>query len=392
MKWAGKLWHAMQQIVDRAWVTLRAEKRWRNPVAAPIAILGGTDADRAVLLPLFRGVSYTVIHPTTVELCIAPGVLLRTLWYALKTCSLEAGYAIGLLAHIKPAIVVTFNDNSLVFQRAAKHYRRARFLAIQNGVRLLARDNPARSAPIYHAEFSCFGQVTVDLYTKHGASVEKFYPIGSLKDSYYRSRRGVRPIAKRYDLCMVSQIKPQHYRVYPKTMASLETLARHLRTFCERHGTTLCVAARRHPDRNKSLFQWETEWFRERLGDLPEIIPNRLEEYTSYSVIDSSCVSLAMHTTLLWEGFGRRNRVLSCNFSGDPLYDFPIPGPWALSDPDYEVFESRLLFLLEMTDQEYDMACGNWPQYLISYDEKRPTHIVLEELIADAVQGVPHPH
>jgi surface carbohydrate biosynthesis protein len=369
-----------------------ARKKWANPAPGKIVVLDGGPSDVAVLVPLFKGLHYELVYTSGEEFYITPAIVLSMLRHIFKTRSLMAGYAISVLERIRPAIVVTFIDNSRGFQKTARHYKAARFLAIQNGARFLSSGNPAGSPVIHHSEFACLGQYDADNYTRHGAMVQKFYPIGSLKDSYYRSKRGAQPSAKHFDLCLVSQIKPRHYRVYPKTMASLDMLARHLRVFCERYGKTLCVAARRHPDRNEALFQWETEWFRERLGDLPQIIPNALEEYTSYSVIDSSRVSLAMHTTLLWEGFGRRNRILSCNYTGDPLYDFPVPGPWALSDPAYGVFESRLLFLLEMTDQEYDMACGDWPQYLIGYDEKRPTHAVLEELIADAVRGVPRPH
>ena len=319
------------------------------------------------------------------EFYLTPSIIFWTIRHFLKTGSLTVGYAVAVLRHIRPNIVVTFIDTQGAFQKTAQYYKGCRFLAIQNGSRLLTRDNPPGSPMIYHSEFACLGRYEIDQYTKHGASVQRFYPIGSLKDSYYRARQPVPSPIKRFDLCLTSQIKPQHNRIYPETMKGLELLTLHLKRFCETHGTTLCIAGRKHPDRGKEFFEWECNWFRERLGNIPRIFPNVRGEYTSYSLIDSSRVSLGQHTTVLREGFGRRKRILSCNFTGNRMYDFPVDGPWALSDPAYEVFERRLIWLLEVSDEEYNNLCGNWPEYLIAYDAEMPAHIFLQKLIADAV-------
>jgi len=54
-------------------------------------------------------------------------------------------------------------------------------------------------------------------------------------------------------------------------------------------------------------------WFREQLGEGAEIFPNIKDEYTSYQLMDQSLVSIGMHSTVMREGFGRHNRILSCN-------------------------------------------------------------------------------
>lgn len=364
---------------------------WHAAKHAPILIFGGTQPVWDVLTPLFGDEAYEILHVDDGKPQMTFLIALWAAWYALRTRSVEAGYAIAFIRSVAPRIVVTFIDNNLAYQRAARHCRKTRFLAIQNGSRLVARDHGGDAAKIYHAEFACFGTFEAEEYKRLGATAERFYPIGSLKDAYYRAQIDGNFPRKRFDLCFVSQIKPQHYKIYPKTMASLDLLAQHLRRFCEAHGTTLCVAARRHPGSNPELFEWETDWYRERLGDRATIIPNVAMEYTSYGLIDASRVSLAMHTTLLREGFGRGNRILSCNFTGDPLIDFPIPGPWSLTDASYEVFERALLRLLNMTDEEYQSICGTSPQYLISYDAGCPTDSFLRNIISDAVQGAPRP-
>ncbi len=378
---------ALRRAPQKFWMFARAPKKWSNPSRAKIVIFDSTNA--TVLIPLFKGEHYEIVHGGWEEIYITPAIIFSTIRHALTTRDLMMAYVIAVLERIKPSIVVTFIDNSQAFQKTAQHYKTARFLAIQNGGRVLTRDNPPGSPAIYHSEFACLGKYEIDQYTEHGALVEKFYPIGSIKDSYYRSQRKLPSRAKRFDLCLVSQIKPRLYKTYPEQMKGLEILARHLKRFCEAHGTTLCIAARKHPERMGEMFEWECRWFQEYLGELPKIFSNVKEEYTSYSLIDSSTVSLGMHTTVLREGFGRRNRILSCNFTGNPAYDFPVKGVWALTDPAYEVFEERLSRLLKMSDEEYGRLCGDVPEYLVGYDNKLPTHVFLQNLIAEAVRGSP---
>lgn len=366
--------------------------RWRIPVSAPIVVLDGACESNKTLVPLFSGQTFVAVESKDLFGIVTPMLVLKSLWYFLLSKSLKTAYAAALLSCIKPRIVVTFIDNSLLFQRVASLLNDSmRFLAIQNGVRMPSRDNPPGSPRIFHSEFACLGERDIDEYRKNGAEVKFFYPVGSLKDSYFRATHPSPPIQKRFDLCLISQIKRQHYQHYPMTMESLELLAKHLRRFCEVHGTTLCVAARRHPKGKAELFDWERQWFRERLGEHVEIIANDVTAFTSYSLVDVSRVSLALHTTMIHEGFGRGNRVLACNFTGDDRYDFPIAGAWSLTDQSYEAFEAHLLNLLQMSDVEYAELTGKGPHYLIGYSPESPTHVFLQQLIADAVAGAPAP-
>jgi len=363
-----------------------------RPARCDIMILdGGQPVIADLLSTLFDGAPFTVFDSERSIRYITPAIIARAIWYLVCSRSITVAYGAALVRAVHPKIVVTFIDNSRLFQRVARllKARGPRFLAIQNGVRMLARDNPPGSPQIFHSEFACFGGHDVAQYRAHGACVEKFYPIGSLRDSLYRAGRGTAAVAKRYDLCLISQIKPQHYKAHPRTMRSLALLAAHTRRYCEMHGTSVCVAARRHPEHNAQLFEWEQTWFREHLGDWVDVIPNDPGEYTSYSLVDQSRVSLALHTTLLYEGFGRGNRVLSCNFTGDPLYSFPAGSPWALDSADYETFEKRLGSLLTMPDETYIRSAGHWPAHLIAYDPQQPAHEFLRRIISEAVRGAP---
>ena len=172
---------------------------------------------------------------------------------------------------------------------------------------------------------------------------------------------------------------------------TFEVVTQHVRRFCETRHATVCVPLRKHPDVDSALHEWERQFYETRLGELAQVFPNVPGAYTTYGLVDRSRVSIGMHTTVLREGFGRGNRILSCNFTGDPEYSFPVPGPWALDDPAYEVFEQRLLWLMNVSEEDYTKVCGDRPSYVIGYDDKMPTHVFLQRLIADAVRGAAEP-
>jgi len=363
---------------------VRSRKKWGNPSPARIAVLETGNLN--FLLPLFGSEPYTVVPANVEELYLTLSMLRLTIHHVLRTGSLAVGYATAVLEHVRPAIVVTMVDNSQVFQRVAAYYKGCRFLAIQNGNRALSRDNPTGSS-ICHSEFACLGRYEVDQYRKHGASVQTFYPVGSLRDSYYRNSGQTWKVAGSFDLCVVSQLTPGAYQRHTERMDGMKLLVAHLKRFCEARGVRLCVATKKDPLQQTDLYRWECDWFKEHLGDDVEVIPNLRDSFTTYAVMDSVRVSVGMHTTAMREALGRRKKILSCNFTGNPVYDFPVPGPWTLSDPDYAQFERRLKWLLEMSEDEFCRLCGDAPEYLIGYDSACPTHIFLQKLIAAAVQG-----
>ena len=383
----------VRHIADAMRAFLRARKLWA-PRHAKIAVLYGSNP---VLEPLFGEERYEVVDPDGESMYLDPRILFSALRHVIQMRRLtlgcvKAGQAIAVLERIKPAIVVTFIE-SAVFHMVSQRFRTARCLVIQDGGRTLDRDYPVgRSPQIYLREFACLGRYEIDEYSRYGARVETYYPIGSLKDAYYRARRvnGI-ALTKEFDLCVPSQFKPGAEFVHSERLDSFKVLMQHVRRFCESHQTTLCVPLRKHPDTDPGGYEWERAYLEGLLGTCAQVFPNVPGAYTTYDLVDRSRVSIGMHTTVLREGFGRGNRILSCNYSGNPVYTFPVPGPWTLTDPAYEVFEQRLLWLLGASQEEYSAVCGDRPSYLIAYDEKMPTHIFLQRLIADAVRGGAEP-
>ncbi len=53
--------------------------------------------------------------------------------------------------------------------------------------------------------------------------------------------------------------------------------------------------------------------------------------------------------------------------------------------PRCELFEERLLQLLNMPDNDFKELSQPVSKYVMNYDESMPTHVFLKKLIADAL-------
>lgn len=360
-----------------------ARIEWKAPPKMRIAVfdIAGSEA----LIPLFGDEPYVIIPTRGERIHLTPGILWRTILNLALVRHPFAAYILALVQHIRPAIVATFVDNSSVYGIVAQHYTGARFVAVQNGIRSLGRDNPPGSRPIFHREFICFGQNEVDAYTRHGAKVERYHPAGSLRDSYYRQIYESKPAELRYDLCLVSEADPNLAQSYPEIEEAVRRLAISVAKFRERNQRTLCIAARNDPAENPEGFQYETQWYRDKLGSDVVLTPNNRKTFAAYRLLDSSAVGLAFCSTALVEAFGRGKRSLFCNFTAHDWYDMPVSGAWFLKEPSFEEFEQRLNELLSTSDLEFRHQSSDAAAYVMKYDERNPPHVLLRTFVAEAL-------
>ena len=360
-----------------------SEIKWSAPRQVKIAIYDAYSLE--ALVPLLGEKTYEVIFTRGEMLYITPGILWGVLINLVRVRHPFSAYLLTLIQHIRPAIVVTLVDNDWCFGKVAQHHKAARFLAIQNGMRCLARDNAPGTRPIYLAEFACFGGYEVDMYVGHGVKGGTFYPIGSLRDSYYREYYAESTPSIKYDLCLVSEVDEALPQLYPEIEGAIRKLAVYLAAFCERTNKKICIAARSDPDENRQAYLYERQWYREQMGEWGNLIPNNRQKYSTYHLIDSSAVSLSFYSTALVEAFGRGRRSLFCNFSDNVLYDLPEMSAWTLESCSYEAFEERLLSLLEMNDEEFQKKSSRAASYMMNYNKENPPHVFLRKLLAEAV-------
>lgn len=265
-------------------------------------------------------------------------------------------------------------------------------ISVQHGMRQLS-SGQADEVKLANAILLSWGQLQADDY-KHGrtplppnSSNQRVpletKPIGSLRDSMYRAL-DYRGESRSGRLCLISQFKglDGHGLTLPtERQRNIDLLVEHLGRYVESHGLELVVAL--YSDRPETLRQ-EVGWYREKLGSRCTFNDPSVE-FATYKTTDDCEMSFGVHTSVLWEVFGRGHKMLACNYTGDRVFEFPIEGPWYLEQGSYEEFERRVDELRAMTSDEFRDLVGEKARYLISYSDDLPTHKAIAEVIGQQV-------
>lgn len=210
-------------------------------------------------------------------------------------------------------------------------------------------------------------------------------PIGSLRDSLYRSV-GYLGASKCGRLCLVSQFKGAsgHGLTMPhERQKNLDTLVDFLNRYACSRELELLVAV--YSDTAKELAE-EKSWYQKRLScDFRFTDPS--VEFSTYKAVDDCEVTFGVHTSVLWESFGRFRKILACNFTGDSIFDFPLEGPWFLRQASYTEFESRVDELRSIPPDHFQELVGAKAKYMISYSHELPTQFAISNLIGCQVSS-----
>jgi surface carbohydrate biosynthesis protein len=330
------------------------------------------------ITPLFSGNEYLIIEPSFFYFPFRfffKFIRLFILFKKIKSC-----YFAALIEEINPKVVLTFIDNSGLFNEISFILRdrtSIKFIAIQNGCRFSENSNIKDT---FATDFFCFGQREIDLYKSSGSRIETFHKVGSIVDSYYRKKKRNLQI-KKYDICIVSQLSPRHQYAHPKTYKAFESIVSYTNKFCVNHNLSLCIAMRRGNKSDKEAFDWELKWFSERLGSFASIFPNDEYTYSSYSLVDCSSVTIGQHSSLLYEGLGRKNKIFFCNFSGTREYNFKGSNVLNLNYKNYLAFEKKLLYILGITYKAYTTYMEFNASYYVNYSSSNPTYIAIKRKI-----------
>ena len=81
----------------------------------------------------------------------------------------------------------------------------------------------------------------------------------------------------------------------------------------------------------------------------------------------NSELTIGMMSTMLRENLGRQKKILSCNFTNNSIWDFPISGLCFLKDCKFEDFERRVLEILGASSVEYFSKLNKKPDYIMHY-------------------------
>jgi len=306
----------------------------------------------------------------------------------LKTGSIKSKfgflYKLYLLAFIRvvdPDVVVTFIDNNSFFHWLSRKYKKAKFYAIQNGLRneMSVSDylppRPHSASIISIPNFFCFGSYEKDLYNKYGHDIGAFLPCGSLRASYYKSSDVFKRYPNdRFDICLVSEWEYSLFYkgLFPHIRKSLDVLNSYLSSYLLGKDLKVCVALRT----NSKL---EKEFYTKIYGDKLVLVDYNPGTFSTYSCMDRSDVVVNCFSTCGVEALGWNKKVLFCNFSGNHKFDIDQT-PWFIKIENYELFKEMIDKLIGMGEGDYVKSTKDCAKYLMDYSNG-PTHEYIRNVI-----------
>jgi surface carbohydrate biosynthesis protein len=339
------------------------------------------------IIPLLpKDKSYYVLENRGKSLQVRLTIILGFVRHSLLSGSPFVGYLSAVLDEVNPEMVITYIDNSRHFYNLNRYYKNCRFLAIQNAARFDIRHMTKKEGKkIFLSEFVCFGQYEIDLYTEKQAKIGHFLPLGSLKNDYYKQYKK-NDLNKKNDICFVCEPSPGWDLIEKAGFeAAVGLIATYALRFARENKKTIHFAGKRAPDTLER--KQEIAWYKKYIGETANCITaNNKMEYSTYQVIDSSSVSIGFISTAFTEAMNRKNKCLICNFTGYEKWDFPIEGPWFLSQSDYPSFENAMNLLLNMSNEDYVRKVKDVSDYLMKNNKSESSINYLKRYIADATK------
>ena len=292
---------------------------------------------------------------------------------------------------INPKYIITFIDDSAVFHRLSKNYRKdAAFIAIQNGMRpqshfkYLLPKPPNPEAVSYIPNYFCHGHADVNSFKNGGHHIERYHPIGSLLGGIFWKEISVKS-QKIYDICLVSCWVPEGrkdlnenaYEVYKADRKGNEVLEKNLKRLIDEKGYSVVIALK------YDECSEEFNHFYNIFGDDVDYQLSSRKVFSTYKAIDKSLLTLTLYSTCAAEAIGFGKRALFCNGSGNPAIGIPSAGICYYEGGNYTEFSKRLENILEMPDNDFKKAMSKNISEIMNYDLYEMPHEYIHRFLIE---------
>lgn len=337
--------------------------------------------------------------------------------YVLKAPRIAANLAAYLKSSRIPILVTmdfldvqlpTTQLRSSLLEEVSKLVTTTEFISVQHGqeLRRFELQNSRKRVTLL-----CFGVWVAENFPTYGRLESQYVPVGALINSLYLQARP-NEIAKTYPIVVLSTVKDDDWwgSKVGKRRAGYELLVSFVQRFCAKYLIKPLVALTIDRDSNKEIDEsiLEREWFLQRLGESVEFTePTSLfgtrgtvdeansepksvrERFATYYACDQSLLTVGMSSTALWESFARGNRILAVNLTDNPIYDFPIQGPWSMRQPTFTDFEARVQYIMQMTDDEWRDISDSAREFLVRADSTETVTDRIRNHIAEVLSQHP---
>lgn len=320
---------------------------------------------------------------------------LKNIFYGIKI-----SYMMALIKSISPKLIITLEDNSLEFSKLAKILNNKYiFIAVQNSARYfgqyrklfeknILKKNPNNS--LYLPNYFCFGDHEVNETKKENIKVKNYFPVGLLRLSNYlqfKLEQNIDKINIKYDFALICEMLEQKKNLWKSEKLAedyMKIFQYSIRAALKNKLKVIFIL------KSKNNREKELNFYKKYLNAneikflMNNIVEVDRENYKSYIAIEKSKVAIAFHSTMLLEKLGLNGKVLSCNFTDEDVFNFPVDCLFRLIRPSYEDFETRLLKIIKLEDEKY---IKNIKKKLISNHQEH-THKIINDRIKNLLNEI----
>lgn len=369
-------------MLGRGFVELISRVRFSSPPSRLVLVYdeGGHEALATTVLRDIEHVVYPVRDPVFYcSLRMLSSLIRHLLWLIThgirnrKVVKLSYYWAFLSVANCKVAI--TCIDNAAFFWNISSLCDGVEFFVVQNGLRNRQFAQERRwSIPIPH--FFAHGMYTKRLYEEFGLA-QKVHVVGSLKAGFYKKELSTNEFES-YDICFVSAYRPGND--LPDHTRAREVLTEYFKNYLlERKNLKVCVACRSADDGELAYFR---QWFPDGMVD---IVPNRLQEFTTYGLMDVSTVVVGVNSSAQYESFGWGRKSLFTDYSEGGDLQLDLPEFCVARHGGYDSFSEKLDALLCMGQSEFEEKTEQSRREMCLWNPAEPAHEILGKMIQDAL-------
>jgi surface carbohydrate biosynthesis protein len=290
-------------------------------------------------------------------------------------------YHYSCIEYFQPLVVVTYIDNSALFQWLSNHYNNANFFAIQNGSR--TKKELQSSFKNNLTNFFCFGDHEKIQYLKYGHNANQFIPIGSLQMSIVEKEQGAAKLE--YDIAIISQynlsLGPEFEgsEIVKILLEMHQNINHYLLSNLNLSYIILC-----RQKRNSSEGLSEELYYKSIYGDKVELRFQDECKLSTYKGISQSKLIISCCSTCLSEAAGWGKKVLFCDYSSDNSFAEFKSGIWLTIQQDYDAFANKMDKIISMDQKEYDALTNSYFRHIMNYSDNVSTIDKIRETIFPA--------
>ncbi len=302
------------------------------------------------------------------------------LFIALKTFLVKGfrssflNYVETYIKYVRPKIVITFNDNYLIFYEIKKYFD-CHFIAVQRGYRTYHNDIldifKKNNSKYFIDKYFVFNNSVVNHLKRYVSS--NYTLLGSPENNFFSKNNGK---MKKKEIVYISSYAPSAFKgsnedekfISNYYMSEIKVL-NNLINFCERKNYKFLLLSKHSNKLNKES---EKKFYYGNLKGKFVYIENH-KSRNSYEIMNNASLCVGTNSTLVYENLSRENKTFIFNFRNDKhpydtkrfgyFSDLPSSGEFWYQGKDHDLFLNKMEMLLNLDDNE-------WKKILKKYENE----------------------